>query len=161
MIKYDINRNLIDVFRQLYQKANSVMYYNRSITALFRTTVGVHQSCLLSPTLVNIFLERIMTDALEDHVGTVSIGERIITNLRFADDIGGLVGTKTKLKSLVNYLDNASRAYDMEISSEKTELMTNNIAEDPLTDIYVSDQAIDTVVQFKDLGVIVSVVPQQ
>ena len=33
-----------------------------------------------------------MTDALEDHEGTVSIGGRTITNLRFADDIDGLAG---------------------------------------------------------------------
>ena len=38
------------------------------------------------------FLERIMTDALEDHEDTVSIGGRTITNLRFADDIDGLAG---------------------------------------------------------------------
>ena len=31
----------------------------------------------------------ILTDALEDHEGTVSIGGRAITNLRFADDIDG------------------------------------------------------------------------
>ena len=35
-----------------------------------------------------------MTDALEDHEGTVSIGGRTITNLRFADNIDGLAGDK-------------------------------------------------------------------
>ena len=33
-----------------------------------------------------------MTDALEDHEGTVSTGGRAITNFRFADDIDGLTG---------------------------------------------------------------------
>ena len=40
--------------------------------------------------LQNIFLERIMSDALEEHDGKVSIGGRNITNLRFADDIDAL-----------------------------------------------------------------------
>ena len=51
----------------------------------FRTTVGVQQGHLLSPNLFNLFLERIMTDALEDHEGIVGIGGRTITNLRFAE----------------------------------------------------------------------------
>ena len=33
-----------------------------------------------------------MTDVLENHEGTVRIGGRIITNLRFADDIDGPAG---------------------------------------------------------------------
>ena len=38
-----------------------------------------------------------MTDALEDHAGTVRIGGRTITNLRFADDIDGLAGEEEEL----------------------------------------------------------------
>ena len=60
---------------------------NGSIGEWFITTVGVRQGCLPSTTLFNIFLERIMSDALEEHDGKVSIGGRNITNLRFADDI--------------------------------------------------------------------------
>ena len=41
-----------------------------------------------------------MTDALEDHEGTVSIGCRKITNLRFADDIDGLAGEEEELANL-------------------------------------------------------------
>ena len=65
-----------------------------------------------------------MTDALEDHKGTVSIGGRTITNLRFADDIDGLAGEK-ELANLVERLDKASTAYCIEISVEKTKLMTS------------------------------------
>ena len=49
-----------------------------------------------------------MTDALEDHEGTVSIGGRTITNFRFADDIGGLAGGAEELAKLVERLEKAS-----------------------------------------------------
>ena len=61
-------------------------------------------------------------------VGTVSIGGRAITHLRFADDIGGFSGEEEELAKLVERLDKASTAYGMEIGAEKTELMTNNTA---------------------------------
>ena len=65
-----------------------------------------------------------MTDALEDHEGTVSTGGRTITSLGFADDIDGLTGEEEELANLVERLDKASTAYGMEISAEKTKLMT-------------------------------------
>ena len=60
-----------------------------------------------------------MTDALEDHEGTVSIGGRTITNLRFADDIDGLAGEEEELANLVERLNKVSTAYGIEISAEK------------------------------------------
>ena len=125
MKKYNISTNLIQVIKNLYNKATSVVLFNSSIGDWFRTTVVVRQECLLSPTPFNIFLERIMTDALEDYEGTVSIGGRTITNLRFADDIDGLA-VEEELAKLVEPLDKAYTAYGMEISAEKTKLMTNN-----------------------------------
>ena len=86
MKKYNISTNLIQVIKNLNNKATSAVLFN----SWLQTTVGVRQGRLLSPTLFYIFLERIMTDALEDHEGTVSTGGRTITNPRFADDIDGL-----------------------------------------------------------------------
>ena len=83
--------------QNLYNKATSAVLITSSTGDWFRTTFGVRQGCLLSPTLFNIFLERIMTDALEDHEGTVSIGGRTITNLRLANDIDGLEGEEEEL----------------------------------------------------------------
>ena len=65
-------------------------------------------------------------NALEDHEGTVSIGGRTVTNLCFADGIDGLAGEEEGLAKLVEHLDKASTANGMEISAEKTKLMTNN-----------------------------------
>ena len=66
MKKYNISTNLIRVIKNLYDKAASAVLFNGSIGDWFRTTGGIRLGCLLSPTLFNIFLERIMTDALED-----------------------------------------------------------------------------------------------
>ena len=66
------------------------------------------------------------SDVLEVHQGTVSIGGRTITNLRFADDIDGLEGKEEELASLVDRMDKTSAAFGMEISAEKTKLVTNN-----------------------------------
>ena len=49
--------------------------------------------------------------------------ETTITNLRFADDIDGLVGEEEEPANLAERLDKASTAYGMEISAEKTKLM--------------------------------------
>ena len=113
MKKYNISINLIRVIKNLYDKATSAAIFNSSRGGWFRTAGGVRQGCLISPALLNIFLERIMTDALEDHEGTVSIGGRTITNLRFADDIDGIAGEEEELSNLVERLDKASTTYGM------------------------------------------------
>ena len=61
MEKYNISTNIIQVIKNLYNKATSAVLFNSSLGDWFRTTVGLRQGCLLSPTLFNIFLERIMT----------------------------------------------------------------------------------------------------
>ena len=94
-----------------------------------------------------------MTDAL-DHVGTVSIGGRTATNLRFAEDIDGLVGDEQEPVILVS-LDKTHMSYGMEIAGEKTKLMTNNI-NGVNKKINVRGQRLETVSNFKYLGSVVT-----
>ena len=96
-----------------------------------------------------------MTDGLDYHEDTVSIGGRTITKLRFADDIGGLAGEEEELANLVGRLDKAFTSYGMEISAEKTKLMTNNTS-DINTEIKANGQKLETVTSFKYLGSVIT-----
>ena len=101
------------------------------------------------------FLERIMFDALEEHDGKVSTGGRNITNLRFADDIDALAEEEQELEAQVESLDKTCTRYKMEISAEKTKLMTN-CANGIQRDLKVKGQKLDIVTSFKYLGAVVS-----
>ena len=55
MKKYKISANLIRVIKNFYDKDSSAVFFNNTLGDLFRTTVGVRQGCLLSPTSSTYF----------------------------------------------------------------------------------------------------------
>ena len=95
-----------------------------------------------------------MFDPLEEHGGKISIGGRNITNLRFADGIDALEG-KQEIEALVESLDKTCTSYKVEISADKTKLMTSS-ANDIQREIKVKGQRLGTVTNFKYLGASVS-----
>ena len=121
-----------------------VITESRSVSSLFVMVTGANFPPI-------IFLERIMTDALEDHEDTDSIGGTAIANLRFADDIDGLAGEEEELAKLAELLDKSSTAY----GAEKTQQMTNNTS-GINTEIKVNGQKLETVTSFKYLGSVVT-----
>ena len=95
-----------------------------------------------------------MNDALDNHVGSVNIGGKIITNLRFADDIDGLAGSETELANLIKIIDNSARAYGMKINSTKSQIMVNS--EGSFTsEIKINNEPLKVVDSFKYLGAII------
>ena len=95
-----------------------------------------------------------MNDALDNHIGSVSIGGKIITNLRFADEIDGLAGSESELANLIKIIDNTARTYGMEINSTKTQIMANS--EGSLTsEIIINNLPLKIVDSFKYLGAII------
>ena len=124
MRKYNINASIIRAIENLYDKAQSAVLFNGSTGEWFRTTVGVRQGCLLSSTLFKIFLERIMCEALDDHEDSVSIGGRLITNFRFADNIVVNAEEEEEAGILTDRLHRTTTRYKMEIGPNKTKVMT-------------------------------------
>ena len=96
-----------------------------------------------------------MPDALDDHAGTISIGGRVITNLQLANDIDGLAGNEEELNELSKGLDRAAKAFSMEINTEKTKVLTNNV-EGIRGDIRINDKRLEIVNHLKSLSGIVT-----
>ena len=109
---------IVRPIEHLYDNAVSAVQMNGSTGEWFRTTVGVRQGRLLSPALFNVFLDRFFFSVvLEEHDGKVSIGRRIITNLRFADGIGA--EEEQELEALLESLDKTCTRNKMEISAKR------------------------------------------
>ena len=101
---FNIEKGLIQVIQTLYDHATSAVLLNNQLGEFFQMTIGVRQGCILSPTLFNLFLERIMQETLHDHTTTISISGRPICNLHFTDDINLMVGSNSELQELTNKL---------------------------------------------------------
>ena len=68
----------------------------------FKIGKGVHQGCILSPCFFNFYAEYIMQNAgLEELQAGIKMTRRNINNLRYADDITLMAGSKEELKSLL------------------------------------------------------------
>ncbi|KAG1682004.1 hypothetical protein GQR58_011414 [Nymphon striatum] len=98
------------------------------------------------------------------HNSSVSVEGRKISNLRFADDIYLIAGSKEELKELKSRLDTTSRSYGMEISGEKSKVMvtgsrktSNNKSNDPVViKIKVGDNTLEDVKTFQYLGLTIN-----
>ena len=69
---------------------------------------------------------QIMCEALDDHEGSVSIGGRLITNFRFADDIVVNAEDEEEAGIQVDRLDTTASRYRMEICPDKTKEIISN-----------------------------------
>ena len=96
-----------------------------------------------------------MSDALEGRDGKFGIVGRSIINPRFAGDIDALAEEEQELEALVESLDKTCTRYKMEISAEKTKLITNR-TNGIQREIKVKGQKLGTVTSFKYLRAVVS-----
>ena len=75
------------LLRNLYAGQEATVRTGHRRTDWFQIGKGVHQSCILSPCLFNLYVEYIMQNArLDEAQAGIKIARRKINNLRYADD---------------------------------------------------------------------------
>ena len=73
--------------RYLYAGQEARLRTGHGTADWFQIGKGVHQGCILSPRLFNLYAEYIMRNAgLEETQARIKIAERNMNNLRYADD---------------------------------------------------------------------------
>ena len=73
--------------RNLYAGQEAAVRTGHGTTDWFQIRKGVHQGCILSPCLFNLYAEYIMRNAgLEEAQAGIKIAGKNINNLRYADD---------------------------------------------------------------------------
>ena len=80
--------HLTCLLRNLYAGQEATVSIGYGPTDLFQIGKGVHQGCILSPCLFNLYAEYITRNAgLEEAQVGIKIAGRNINNVRHADDI--------------------------------------------------------------------------
>ena len=92
----------------------------------FKAGTGVHQSCILSPCLFNLYAEYIIQNAgLGEAQAGIKISGRNINNLRYADDTT-LMAESEELKSLLMKVKGESEKADLKFNIQETKIMASS-----------------------------------
>ena len=80
--------HLTYLLRNLYADQEAIVRTGHGTTDWFQIWKGVHQGCILSPCLFNLYAEYIMRNpGLDEAQAGIKIAGRNINNLRYGDDI--------------------------------------------------------------------------
>ena len=92
----------------------------------FQIRKGVHEGCILSPCLFNLYAEYIIRNVrLNEAQAGIKIVRRNINNLRYADEITLMAESKEELKSLLMKVKEESEKVGIKFNIQKTKIMAS------------------------------------
>ena len=141
--------HLTCLLRNLYTGEEATVRTGRGTTDWFPVGKGVHQDCILSPCLFNLYAEYIMQYARLDEVQAgIKIAGRNINNLRYADDTTLMAESEEELKSLLMKVKQKSGKAGLKLNIQKTKIM----ASDPITSWQIDGETMETVTDYFFFG---------
>ena len=106
--------------RNLYASQEATVRTVHGTTDWFQIGKGVHQGCILSPCLFNLYTEYLMRNAgLEEAQAGIKIAGRNINNLRYADDTTLMAESEEALKSLLKKVKVESEKFGLKLNIRK------------------------------------------
>ena len=115
------------LLRNLYAGQEGTVRTRRGTMDWFHNGKRVHQGCMLSPCIFNIYAEYIMRKArLDEAQAGVKIARRNINNLRYADDTTLMAESEEKLKSLMMKLKEEREKVGLKLNIQKTKIMASS-----------------------------------
>ena len=123
-LEMGIPDHLTCLLRNLYAGQEATVRTGHGTTDWFQIGKGVHQGCILSPCLFNLYAEYIMKNAgLDEAQAGVKTGGRNINNLRYADDTMLMAAREEELKSLLMKVKEESEKPGLKLNIQKTKIM--------------------------------------
>ena len=105
--------HLTCLLRNLYAGQEATVRTRHGTPDWFQIGKGVHQGCILSPCLFNLYAEYIMRNAgLDEAQAGIKIARRNINNFRYADDTTLMAESEEELKSLLMKVKEESEKVD-------------------------------------------------
>ena len=140
--------HLTCLLRNLYADQEATVRNGHGTTDWFQIRKGVHQSCILSPYLFNLYAEYVMQNARLDEAQVgIKIAGRNINNLRYADDTT-VMAESEELKSLLMKVKEESEKVGLKFNIQKTKIMASG----PITSWEIVGETVETVSDFTFLG---------
>ena len=133
------------ILRNLYAGQEATVRTGCGTTDWFQIGKGLHQGCILSSCLFNLYAEYIMRNAgLEETQAGNKIAGRNINNLRYADDTTLMAESEEELKSLLMKVKVENEKVGLKVNIQKTKIMASS----PTMSWEIDGKTVETVSDF-------------
>ena len=141
--------HLTCLLRNLYAHQEATVRTGHRTIDWFQIGKGVHQGCILSPCLFNLYAEYIMRNAGLDEAQTgIKIARKIINNIRYADDTTLMAESKEGLNSLLKKVRKESVGLKENVGLKFNIPKTKTMASGPITSWQIYGETMETVRNF-------------
>ena len=133
------------LLRNLYADQEATVRTGHGTMNWFQIGKGVHQGCILSSCLLNLYAEYLMQKAILDEAQAgIKITRRNINNVRYADDTTLIAENIEELKSLLMKVKEESEKAGLKFNIQKTKIMVSS----PITSWQIDEETVETVADF-------------